>query len=119
MNSYGSVYDVMSSGEVKVTDYLKSLNVYWVFESPVFVQDDKGRPRIWSPDFYLPEMGVYIEVMGPHSNYEYRMKVYEGNRIPIIFIDPYNDLYWTNKIKDQLWIIHNDRYALLKGNRFF
>lgn len=105
-----SVYDKMSSGENQVSDFLKSLGIYWIFESPVFVTDDKKRPRVWTPDFYLPEFGMYIEVMGPNGNYEYREYVYQLNNIPVLFIDPYKDKYWGHKIKDEMWILHNDRY---------
>lgn len=115
-----SVYDKMSSGENLVSDFLSSLGIYWIFESPVFVTDDKGRPRVWTPDFYLPEFGIYIEVMGPYGNYEYRALVYEKNRVPVVFIDPYNDQYWEHKIKDAIWEIHNLRYDMVKDitNKF-
>lgn len=109
-----SVYDKMSSGENLVSDFLRSLGIYWIFESPVFVTDDKGRPRVWTPDFYLPEFGIYIEVMGPYGNYEYRDFVYNKNHIPVVFIDPYNDQYWGHKVKDAIWHIHNSRYTMVQ-----
>jgi len=109
-----SVYDKMSSGENVVSDFLRSLGIFWIFESPVFVKDDKDRPRVWTPDFYLPEFGIYIEVMGPYGNYEYRDIVFNKNRVPVVFIDPYNDQYWGHKIKDAIWEIHNSRYAMVQ-----
>jgi len=30
----------------------------------VFVWDGDGRPRVWTPDFYLTQFGIYLEVCG-------------------------------------------------------
>lgn len=115
MNNRNSVYESMSRNERQVSEYLKAIGVWWEFERAVYLCDECEHPRVWSPDFYLPELGIYIEVMGPRGNYDYRMRIYEKNRIDIIFVDPMKDEYWQYKIKDGLWLIHNDRYRLLKG----
>ena len=82
-----TIYDEMTNAEKEVADYLKEINLYWKFEQPVFVSDEKERPRVWAPDFYLPELGIYIEVCGSENiDYEYRKKIYAKNRIPVIFI---------------------------------
>jgi hypothetical protein len=58
----------------------------WRYQSPVFVYDEKGRPRVWTPDFYTPKLGIYIEVCGSENfNYAYREKIYEKNSFPVIF----------------------------------
>jgi hypothetical protein len=104
----------MTKNEKTVSDYLKAIGAWWEFERAVYLQDECGRPRVWCPDFYLPELGIYIEVMGPNGNYEYRQRIYDLNRIDIIFVSPITDQYWTNKIKDGIWNIHNGRYILLQ-----
>jgi hypothetical protein len=111
-----SIYDKMTNAENMVSDFLKYLTIRWVFESPVFVTDDADRPRVWSPDFYLPELGMYIEVACDVSNrnYDYRAKVYKKNRIPIIFVQPYDDKYWKRNLVESLKVIHQQRWELLK-----
>lgn len=112
-----SVYDKMSRAENMVSDFLKEKRIYWVFESPVFVLDDMKRPRVWSPDFYLPELGVYIEVAcdRENRNYDYREKVYDANRIPIIFVEPYDNRSWKRDLLTELMDIHQYRWSLLKN----
>jgi len=67
-----SVYADMEDSEKEVAEYLKQLRIYWLYESPIFVYDEKGRPRVWTPDFYLPQFGIYIEVCGSEDfDYEY------------------------------------------------
>ena len=59
---------------------------------PVFVYDDKDRSRVWTPDFYIPKLGIYVEVQGSKNvNYDYRKTIYKKNGIPIIFIHFFKD----------------------------
>jgi len=51
-----SVYGGMTTCESEVAEYLKKLKLYWKFEFPIFVYDEKNRPRVWTPDFYLPKL---------------------------------------------------------------
>ena len=55
-----SIYGDMTGAEKEVAEYLKELGIWWVYEFPVFVYDDKGRPRVWAPDFYLPKLGMHV-----------------------------------------------------------
>jgi hypothetical protein len=41
-----SVYADMEESEKLVADYLRELNLWWIYESPVFVYDEKERPRV-------------------------------------------------------------------------
>lgn len=68
-----SVYEDMTRAEIQVANYLKQVDLWWVFEFPVFVYDENDRPRLWTPDFYIPKLGLYIEVCGSKDfDYEYR-----------------------------------------------
>lgn len=113
------VYDDMSKAELIVCDFLKEMRVFWVYEQPVFLSDDMGRPRIFAPDFFLPEFGIYLEVMGnPNKpDYERRQNIYEKNNIPIIFIAPFHDKSWANKVFDFIEYVHHLRYEKLKRVR--
>lgn len=87
-----TVYEGMTNAEKEVAEYLHSINLYWIFEHPIFVQDERERPRVWSPDFYLPELGIYIEVCGKDRRcYSYREKIFKKNRVQIIFIHQFKD----------------------------
>jgi hypothetical protein len=50
-----NVYGKMTNFEKQVAEYLDKLNISWKFEYPVFLNDEKERPRLWTPDFYLPD----------------------------------------------------------------
>ena len=92
MEEEKTIYGGMTKAEKEVADYLQELNLYWRFEHAVFISDEKERPRVWTPDFYLPELGIYIEVCGSEKfDYEYRKEIYAKNRIPIIFIHKFKD----------------------------
>jgi len=83
-------YPDMMASERQVANFLDELGLPWVFEFPVFVYDERKRPRVWTPDFYIPKLGVYIEVCGSKEfDYDYRKKIYEGNNIPVIWLHYY------------------------------
>lgn len=101
-----SIYADMKRSERQVASVLKELGVRWIYEFPVFVYDEKSRPRVWTPDFYLPELGMYIEVCGsPKFNYKYRETIYENNGYHVIFVHFYKQrqkwkTYLVNRIKE-------------------
>lgn len=111
-----SIYDDMTTAERMVAEYINQLGFWWNFEQPVFVFDDKERPRVWSPDLYIPALGIYVEVIGnPNlSNYDYRWEVYQKNSIPIIFIDV-NFKDWHQVLKDTVVSIHQERWERIKN----
>ena len=82
----------MSAPEEHVSDYLTELGLHWIYESPVFIYDEKKRPRVWTPDFYLPELGIYLEVCGlERSDYSYRKRIYRKNGYVVVFIHYYKE----------------------------
>jgi len=87
-----SIYSGMKRSEREVADYLKELGLHWTYEFPVFVYDEKKRPRVWTPDFYIPKIGMYIEVCGSEKfDYKYREDIYNKNGYPVIFIHFYKE----------------------------
>ena len=92
MGKEKTIYEGMTNAEKDVAEYLHSINLYWIFEHPIFIQDERERPRVWTPDFYLPELGIYIEVCGEDRKcYSYREKVFRKNKVRIIFIHQFKD----------------------------
>jgi hypothetical protein len=92
LGELSSVYDDMTDSEKEVAFYLKESGLRWSYESPVFVYDEKDRPRVWTPDFYVPKLGMYIEVCGSNEfDYEYREKMYKKNGFYVIFVHVYKE----------------------------
>ena len=91
-----SVYDGMTNAEKKVAECLQELGLGWWYEFPVFVYDEKERPRVWTPDFYIPKLGMYIEVCGTQrEGYEYRERIFKKNGYHIVFLHLYK--------KENMW----------------
>lgn len=69
-------YERMTKPEIEVAEHLEEKDLCYVFEFPVFVYDKGGRERLYTPDFYIPKLGLFIEVCGRKDfNYEYREQV--------------------------------------------
>lgn len=84
------VYDKMTDSEREVSEYLKKAKLRWAFQFPVFVHDEEDRERLWTPDFYIPKLGLFVEVCGSEKfDYEYRKEIYEKNGIPVVFLHYY------------------------------
>jgi len=82
----------MTNAEHKVALLLKEMGIKWTYEHPVFVWDRNKRPRVWTPDFYLTQFGVYIEVCGSKTfDYTYRRKVFDRNGHKVIFLHLYKE----------------------------
>jgi len=86
----GEFYKNMKKFEKDVANYLNKIELDWYYEHPVFLFDEKRRPRVWTPDFYLPKLKVHIEVCGSKDfDYDYRNEIYIKNNISVIFIHHY------------------------------
>jgi len=99
----------MTPAERDVAGYLDELGISYEFEYPVFVKDERGRPRLWTPDFYLIDIKIYIEVYESESfDLEYNKKIYAENKIDIIFLPLFKkDLMWKEHFLELLKIIVN------------
>jgi len=107
-----SVFEEMTESEKQVADFLKELGLYWVFESPIFVYDYKERPRVWTPDFYLPKLGMYIEVCGSENiPYEYRKEIYRKNGYHVVFVQVYKEEKWKNFLMKRIMTIEESRHT--------
>lgn len=107
-----STYSDMTDAERQVAEYLKELKIWWSFQAPVFVYDEKDRPRVWTPDFYLPKLGMYIEVCGHEKfDYEYRERIYKKNEFHVAFVHVYKGAEkWKNYILKRIMEIEEERH---------
>ena len=99
----------MTPAERDVAGYLDELGISYEFEYPVFVKDERDRPRLWTPDFYLTDIKIYIEIYeSENSDFEYRKKMYAENKIGVIFLPLFKeDLIWKEHFLELLKTIVN------------
>lgn len=111
-------FNDMTLAERRVAGFINSLGLGWIYEQPVFVSDTNGRPRLWTPDFYLPRLGLYVEVIGrPGVDYPYRREVYFLNHIPVIFVQVADDPNWMGNLIADIRLIQQERNELILGFR--
>lgn len=65
-----------SQGEYRIAGFLDRHNIPYIYESPVAI-DQRGKTRIWYPDFFLPDYGLYIEYYGMIGSPDYDRGVVE------------------------------------------
>ena len=65
-----------SEGERRIARFLEENSIKYQYETGVLVNSPKDRPRIWYPDFHLPEFAAYIEYYGlaGRKNYDRGIK---------------------------------------------
>ncbi len=104
-----------SRGEVQIARLLERNRIKYKYEQPLAVID-RGKTRIWYPDFYLPEYAMIIEYFGVNgdSGYNERIKhkveVYKQAGIEGLFLNE-SSLKgdWPNKIMGQVEDILKNR----------
>jgi len=80
-----------SKGEVQIARMLEREGIVYKYEHPVAVAD-RGKTKIWYPDFYLMEYGMIIEYFGVNGDAGYdeqarhKMEVYKQNGIEGLFL---------------------------------
>lgn len=82
-----------SEGERNIAEFLVNKKIGFKYERPVLVLDE-NKPRIFYPDFFIPEFALYLEYFGINGNGDYNKRtihkeeIYKKNRIDIIPIYP-------------------------------
>jgi hypothetical protein len=105
-------YHDMKKMKQIVAKFLNDMGFEWHSEHPVFVYDEKNRPRVWTPDFYIPSLQLYVEVCGSQTyDYSYREKILRKNQIQIVFLPLWkgND-EWKTILKKSVFKIEKNRH---------
>ena len=99
-----------SRGEARVGRMLDRYNIPFFYEQPTLVYD-RGRYRVWHPDYTLPEQnGLVVEYAGMMDVPDYaagirhKREAYRANGIPALFLYP-ADLAgpdWAERVYDRL-----------------
>lgn len=80
-----------SKGEEQIARLFDRSSIAYRYEQPTAVVD-RGKTRIWYPDFYLPEYGMIVEYFGINGNKAYddqtrhKVEVYNANGLEGIFL---------------------------------
>jgi len=110
-----SVVNKMTKPEKLVANFLNELGLWYKYEFPVFLYDEQDRPRVWTPDFFLPKLGLWVEVCGSENvDYSYREKIFDKNGMYIIFVHFYKDeKVWKQFLVERLEFIGEKRLSLI------
>ncbi len=99
-----------SRGEAQVGRLLDRYGIPFFYENPLPIHD-RGRYRIWHPDFTLPTYGnLIVEYAGMPDRSDYmagvwhKQAAYAANQVPALFLYPH-DLsgpVWPQKVIGQI-----------------
>jgi hypothetical protein len=108
-----SDFEGMRPAEKNVAMFLDELGLKWFFEAPVFLYDNEGRPKVWTPGFYLPTLGMHVEVWDSEDeSLEYREKAYKKNGYHVIFLHvSKEETEWKNFLLSRITSIELKRHS--------
>ena len=104
-----------SWGEEQIARLLERNRISYQYEYPLAIYD-RGKTRLWYPDFRLPEQGLIIEYFGMNGNSNYdeqtrhKVEVYKQAGIDGLFLTR-DSLRgdWPTKIISQIEGVLKDR----------
>ncbi len=111
--------NMKSEGERRIAYFLEDNSIKYRYEPALLINSDE-KPRIWYPDFYLPEFSAYIEYFGlvGRENYDGGVKrkeaVYSHEGLEVISVYPWTFTgNWQEYIMKELEHITIRRYQNL------
>lgn len=115
-----------SEGERRIASFLEKNAIRYQYETGVLVNSEGEKPRIWYPDFYLPEFGVYIEYFGlvGRENYdrgiERKESTYRKMGLSVIPVYPWTfDQNWQGYIMREVQETTIRRYRNLMAKPYW
>lgn len=87
-NIVNETFKVRGTWEVKFAEWLNKQNILWKRKIYITYKDDMGIRRTYTPDFYIPYTGLYIEIKGyyPKNDRIKLKKVIEQNKIDLVVL---------------------------------
>ena len=91
--SKSPVNKYMKEGEKEVSKFLSSVNINWMYHTPILLLDEEELREIWNPNFYLYEFGIYIVIIDDANKdkFEKIKSMYQLNKISVIYIEVYKE----------------------------
>ena len=115
-----------SEGECRIAYFLDENSIRYQYEAGLLVHSDYNKPRIWYPDFYLPEFGAYIEYYGlkGRQNYDNGIKrketTYSKMGLDVIPVYPWSFAEdWQGYIMKELKQRVGRRYETLMNKPYW
>ena len=117
--------NLKSEGERRIAYFLEGNSIKYHYEPGLLINSDE-KPRIWYPDFYLPEFGAYIEYFGlvGRQNYDKGIKrketLYSKTGLAVIPVYPWTfSGNWQEYIMEELERITIGRYKNLMDKPYW
>lgn len=115
-----------SEGERRIARFLQDNHIRYQYEPAVLVNAPEGKPRIWYPDFHLPEFSAYIEYFGLAGRRSYdagvkrKLKTYESMGYQVIPIFPWTFAEdWKGYTMSELKRVARGRYENLMSKPYW
>jgi len=115
-----------SEGERRIAHFLDENAIRYQYEAGVLVHADDHKPRIWYPDFYLPEFGTYIEYYGLKGKRNYdsgirrKDETYKRMSLDVIPVYPWTFAEdWKGYIMKEIKQSVTRRYEKLMSNPYW
>ena len=108
-----SIYDDLPRSKKQLADFLNEMGLRWVHQFPVVVYDKQKILQVYSPDFYIPKLRMFIECCGSQDfDYEYRGDIYDINGIRVIFVHVDKDeTKWKRYLFNRIREIEDQKYT--------
>lgn len=86
-NLLGEMYKVRGTWELRIAEWLNTNNIVWKRKIYIPYEID-GVNRTYTPDFYLPDKDIYLEVKGYYSEFDKQKlrRVVSQNSIELFLI---------------------------------
>lgn len=90
-DNYNNYYSFKSKGERDIARFLDRQNIAYQYEYPLAIID-RGKTKVWYPDFRLPEYNMIVEYFGMNGDrayneqMAYKMKAYKEAGIDGIYL---------------------------------
>jgi hypothetical protein len=124
---YGQAADenrYRSWGEIQIARLLNHHRIGFHYEQPVAVVD-RGKVRLWYPDFQLSDMGIIIEYCGRPQDPNYaqgmvrKEAAYAANGLTALMITP--DIFrgpWPSVLLNEIEGVLDDRLSAFRTARY-
>ena len=114
-----------SEGERKIAYFLDENEIRYQYEPGVLVNTSYDKPRLWYPDFYLPEFASYIEYFGLAGKQNYddgiktKLSTYNKMGLHVIPLYPWTfSENWQKYIMNELETTTCRRYQSLMSTKY-
>jgi hypothetical protein len=115
-----------SEGERRIARFLEGNSIKYQYEQGVLINAYENKPRIWYPDFHLPEFEVYIEFFGLVGRLDYdrgvkfKESMYSKMGLEVIPVYPWMFAEnWKGYIMKELKQTTIQRYKNLMGKKYW